>query len=340
MSNKKWVVAVVGASGAVGTAVVEILAERAFPIERLVALGSERSAGEPVAFGNRQVTVELLDGFDFSGVDIAFFCAGSSVSETHVPRAVAAGAMVIDNSSLFRGDADVPLVVPEVNPDALALHSRRRIVANPNCSTIQLVMALAPLHQAVGISRVNVATYQSVSGAGRDGMDELGRQTAALLNFQPAQSRVFDARIAFNVIPHIDAFDDNGFTGEEMKVMRETRRILGDDTIGINVTAVRVPVFYGHAEAVHLETREPITAAQARELLKKAPGVVVMDEQRSGGYPTPAEHAGTDEVFVGRIRQDPSHPCGLNMWVVADNLRKGAALNAVQIAEHLVEAHW
>lgn len=340
MNNKKWVVAVVGASGAVGTAVMEILAERAFPVARLVALGSERSAGEPVAHGNRQLTVERLDDFDFSGVDIAFFCAGSSVSEVHVPRAVAAGAMVIDNSSLYRGDADVPLVVPEVNPDALAMHSRRRIVANPNCSTIQLVMALAPLHRAVGISRVNVATYQSVSGAGRDGMDELGRQTAALLNFQPAHTQVFDARIAFNVIPHIDAFDDNGFTGEEMKVIRETRRILGDDSIGVNVTAVRVPVFYGHAEAVHVETREPITAARARELLKEAPGVVVIDEHRSGGYPTPAEQAGTDDVFVGRIRKDPSHPCGLSMWVVADNLRKGAALNAVQIAEHLVESHW
>lgn len=339
MSSKKWVIAVVGASGAVGTAVLEILAERSFPVARLVALGSERSAGEPVAFGNRQATVEMLDDFDFKDVDIAFFCAGSSVSEVHVPRAVAAGAVVIDNSSLFRGDADVPLVVPEVNPDTLATYTRRGIIANPNCSTIQLVVALAPLHRAVGISRVNVATYQSVSGAGRDGMEELGRQTAALLNFQPAEAKVFDARIAFNVIPHIDAFADNGFTGEEMKVIHETRRILGDESIGVNVTAVRVPVFYGHAEAVHLETREPITVAQARELLQKAPGVVVMDEQRSGGYPTPVDQAGSDEVFVGRIRQDPSHPQGLNMWVVADNLRKGAALNAVQIAELLVKAH-
>lgn len=338
-TNKKWTVAVIGASGAVGSAILEILAERAFPVAQLIALGSERSAGTTVTFRNRDVTVRQLDDFDFQGVDIAFFCAGAAVSALHAPRAVAAGAVVIDNSSHFREDSAVPLVVPEVNAETLADHAQRGIIANPNCAAIQLVVALAPIHRAVGIARVNVATYQSVSGAGRAGMDELGRQTAALLNFQKAPAEVFGARIAFNVIPHIDDFHDDGFTGEEMKVIRETRRILGDERIGVNVTAVRVPVFYGHAEAVHLETREPITADEARKLLQMAPGVVVVDGMTRGGYPTPADHAGADEVFVGRIRKDPSHPNGLNLWIVADNLRKGAALNAVQIAELLVKTY-
>jgi aspartate-semialdehyde dehydrogenase len=262
------------------------------------------------------------------------------VSRVHAPRAAAAGAVVIDNTSEFRYQDDIPLVVSEVNPHAIAQYANRGIIANPNCSTMQMLVALAPIHRAVGIERINVATYQSVSGAGRSGMEELGRQTAALLNFQDATPAKFQAQIAFNLIPQIDDFQDNGYTKEEMKMVWETRKILEDASIQVNPTAVRVPVFYGHSEAVHIETREKISAARARELLAAAPGIVVVDERKPGGYPTPVSHAaGRDEVFVGRIREDLSHPRGLDLWIVSDNIRKGAALNAVQIAELLATTH-
>jgi aspartate-semialdehyde dehydrogenase len=339
MSKKSsYKVAMVGATGAVGETLLAILAEREFPISELVPLASERSAGEKISFDGKQVTVRNLADYDFDGVDIAFFSAGGSVSREHAPRAAAAGAVVIDNTSEYRYQDDIPLVVSEVNPHAIADYTARGIIANPNCSTMQMLVALAPIHRAVGIERINVATYQSVSGAGRSGMEELGKQTSALLSFQEVETKKFPKQIAFNVIPHIDDFQPNGYTKEEMKMVWETRKILEDRTIQVNPTAVRVPVFYGHAEAVHIETREKISAEQARELLERADGVVVMDERKAGGYPTPVgDAAGQDPVFVGRIREDISHERGLDMWIVADNIRKGAALNAVQIAELLIE---
>jgi aspartate-semialdehyde dehydrogenase len=328
----------VGATGAVGETLLAILAERDFPISELVPLASERSAGERITFGGKSIVVKNLADYDFDGVDIAFFSAGGSVSRVHAPRAAAAGAVVIDNTSEFRYQDDIPLVVSEVNPHAIAQYTTRGIIANPNCSTMQMLVALAPIHRSVGIERINVATYQSVSGAGRSGMEELGKQTAALLAFQEVETSKFPKQIAFNVIPQIDDFQDNGYTKEEMKMVWETRKILEDESIQVNPTAVRVPVFYGHAEAVHIETRDKITAEQARALLEQAEGVVVQDERKAGGYPTPVgDAAGQDPVFVGRIREDISHEHGLDLWVVADNVRKGAALNAVQIAEILIE---
>lgn len=338
--NRTFTVAVVGATGAVGEALLSILKERHFPIAELVLLASEHSAGGQADFGRRKLTVRDLAGYHFDGVDIAFFSAGGKVSKEHVPRAVAAGAVVIDNTSEFRYQDDVPLVVAEVNPHAIARYEARGIIANPNCSTMQLLVALAPIHRAVGIERINVTTYQSVSGAGRSGLEELGRQTAALLNFQDIKPSKFPTQIAFNLIPQIDEFQGNGYTKEEMKMVWETQKILEDTSIKVNPTAVRVPVFYGHSEAVHVETRDKITVDVARKLLQGAPGVVVVDEHRPGGYPTPVTHAaGADSVFVGRLREDLSHPRGLNLWIVADNLRKGAALNAVQIAEVLVKSY-
>jgi aspartate-semialdehyde dehydrogenase len=332
---KKFTVAVVGATGAVGQTMLAILAEREFPIEKLHVLASERSAGGQVEFCGQKLTIGDLATFDPTGVDFALFSAGGSVSKEFAPKFAAAGAIVIDNSSAFRMDADVPLVVSEVNPDALN-NIPRGIVANPNCSTMQMLVAIAPIHRAVGISRINVATYQSVSGAGRSALEELGRQTANILSFKDPDPQRFPVQISFNLIPHIDDFLDNGYTKEEMKLVWETQKILGDESIMVNPTAVRVPVFYGHSEAVHLETRQKITAAEARALLEKAPGVVVVDERQAGGYPTPVTHAsGTDAVYVGRIREDVSMGNGLNLWVVSDNIRKGAALNAVQIAELL-----
>ncbi len=338
MSRKEqYRVAVVGATGAVGEVLLALLAERKFPASEVIALASARSAGGEVKFGNRQRPVQDLATFDFSGTDIALFSAGAAVSAEHAPRAAAAGAVVIDNTSHFRTDPRIPLVVSEVNPQAIARYREHGIIANPNCSTMQMLVALAPIHRAVGIERINVATYQSVSGAGRSGMLELGRQTAQLLNFQEPKRSKFPVQIAFNLIPHIDVFEDNGYTREEMKMVWETRKILEDESIQVNPTAVRVPVFYGHAEAVHIETRSKISAEQVRALLAAAPGVVVVDERESGGYPTPVTHAaGKDPVFVGRIREDISHPLGIDLWVVADNIRKGAALNAVQIAERLI----
>ncbi|ODS62512.1 MAG: aspartate-semialdehyde dehydrogenase [Arenimonas sp. SCN 70-307] len=337
MSSKTFTVAVVGATGAVGETMLSILAERQFPVGKLHVLASERSAGEKVSYGAQKLVVQDLATFDPAGVDIALFSAGGSVSKEYAPKFAAAGAVVIDNSSAFRYDDDVPLVVAEVNPEAAAKRPRG-IIANPNCSTMQMLVALAPIHRAAGIERINVATYQSVSGAGRTAMEELGRQTAAMLNFQPHEPAKFPVQIAFNLIPHIDEFLDNGYTKEEMKMVWETRKILGDDSIQVNPTAVRVPVFFGHSEAVHLETRRKLGADEARELLESAPGVEVVDERGPGGYPTPVTHAaGSDPVYVGRIREDLSHPRGLDLWIVADNIRKGAALNAVQVAELVVK---
>ncbi len=342
--TKKFNVAVIGATGLVGETMLSILAEREFPIGTLVPLASERTAGDRIDFGRRPLTVRDLANFDpaatdIGGIDFALFSAGGSISKEYAPKFAAAGAIVIDNSSVFRDDDDVPLVVAEVNPEALA-HRPRGIIANPNCSTMQLMLALAPIHRAVGIERINIATYQSVSGAGRAAMEELGRQTAALLSLQPIEPKSFPVQIAFNLIPHGGVFLDNGYTSEEMKLVTETRKILGDPAIQVNATVVRVPVFFGHSEAVHIETRDKLTAADARKLLEQAPGVSVVDEPNDGGYPTPVTHAaGTDPVFVGRIREDISHPRGLNLWVVSDNIRKGAALNAVQIAELLAKGY-
>ncbi len=331
--NRRFNVAVVGATGAVGEVMLSILAERDFPVGKLVPLASERSAGSTIEFKGDDYVVQDLATFDPAGIDIALFSAGGDTSKEYAPKFAAAGAVVIDNSSAFRYDADVPLVVSEVNPEQ-AKDRPRGIIANPNCSTMQMLVALAPLHRRYGSERINVATYQSVSGAGRTAMEELGRQTAELLGFNDIEPQKFPVQIAFNLIPHIDSFLDNGFTKEEMKLVWETRKILGDESIQVNPTAVRVPVFYGHSEAVNIETREKVTPQAARELLEAAPGVEVVDERKPGGYPTPVTHAsGRDAVFVGRIREDLSHPRGLNLWIVSDNIRKGAALNAVQLAE-------
>ncbi|MFN2310191.1 MAG: aspartate-semialdehyde dehydrogenase, partial [Gammaproteobacteria bacterium] len=316
---------------------LEILAERKFPVGKVYAVASSRSAGSRVKFGDRMLVVQDLAEFDFSKVQIGLFSPGASVSAVYAPKAAAAGCVVIDNTSQFRYDADIPLVVPEVNPQAIAQYKKRGIIANPNCSTIQMLVALKPIYDAVGITRINVCTYQAVSGTGKEALEELAMQTAALLNATPIEAKVYPRQIAFNVLPQIDVFMDNGYTKEEMKMVWETRKIMGDDAIQVNPTAVRVPVFYGHSEAVHIETRDKITAEQARELLQKAPGVVVVDEHKDGGYPTAvSEAANHDPVYVGRIREDISHPRGLDLWVVADNVRKGAALNSIQIAELLV----
>ncbi|MEO6226316.1 MAG: aspartate-semialdehyde dehydrogenase [Thermomonas sp.] len=337
MSNSsQYKVAVVGATGAVGEVMLSILHERGFPASEVFALASARSAGGKVKFGNHDIVVHDLANFNPADIDIALFSAGSSVSKEYAPKFAAADAVVIDNSSAFRNDDDVPLVVSEVNPEA-ARERPRGIIANPNCSTMQLMVALKPLHDAAKLERINIATYQSVSGTGQKALEELGRQTANLLAFREAEPEVYPVQIAFNVIPHGGDFTDNGYTTEEMKLVWETRKILGDDSIMVNATVVRVPVFYGHSEAVAIETRDKLTAAHARELLEAAPGIEVVDELRDGGYPTPVTHAsGKDPVYVGRIREDISHPHGLNLWVVSDNIRKGAALNAVQIAEVLV----
>jgi len=339
-TEKNWDVAVVGATGAVGKTMLEILAERNFPVGRVHAVASERSAGSTVMFGSKPLMVEDLAKFDFSTVQIALFSPGASVSAIYAPKAAEAGCVVIDNTSHFRNEPDIPLVVPEVNPEMLAAYRDRGIVANPNCSTIQLVVALKPLHDAVGITRINIATYQAVSGTGKEAIDELAGQTAKLLNGQPAEKEVYPVQIAFNVLPQIDAFQDNGYTREEMKMVWETRKILGDESIEINPTCVRVPVFYGHSEAVHIETRQKISAEHATELLSEAPGIIVIDGREDGKYPTPVvDAAGVDAVFVGRIREDISHQQGLNLWIVSDNVRKGAALNSIQIAECLINSY-
>lgn len=331
-------VAVVGATGAVGEVMMSILEQRDFPIGTLYPVASSRSAGTRVKFKGQSLNVENLEEFDFSKVQIGLFSPGAAVSEIYAPKAAQAGCVVIDNTSQFRRDPEIPLVVPEVNPHAIAQYKNHNIIANPNCSTIQMLVALKPIYDAVGIERINVATYQSVSGTGKNAIEELASQTAALLNGKPIESQVYPKQIAFNVLPHIDVFQDNGYTKEEMKMVWETQKIFEDENILVNPTAVRVPVFYGHSEAVHIETKEKITVETARELLSKAPGVVLMDERADGGYPTAVtEAAGQDPVYVGRIREDITHPRGLNLWVVSDNIRKGAALNSVQIAEVLVK---
>ena len=331
-------VAVLGATGLVGETMISILEEREFPVSEFYPLASERSAGSSVGFRGRDYTVLDVAEFDFSRARLGLFSAGASVSAVHAPRAAEAGCVVIDNTSRFRMEEEIPLVVPEVNAEALAGYTTRNIIANPNCSTIQMLVALNPIYRAVGIERINVATYQAVSGAGRDLVEDLAKQTALLLNGRPLGDMTTPKQIAFNVLPQIDVWEDNGYSKEEMKMVWETRKILDDPSIQVNPTAVRVPVFYGHSEAVHIETCDKITADEARRLLESAPGVVVLDNTEPGGYPTPVtEAAGTDPVFVGRIREDISHPRGLDLWVVADNVRKGAALNSVQIAELLVK---
>lgn len=329
-------VAIVGVTGAVGETFLTVLEERDFPVKTLYPLASARSVGKTVHFKNRELDVLDLAEFDFSQADIALFSAGSAVSKEYAPKAVAAGCVVVDNTSCFRYDEDIPLIVPEVNADRVVEYEKRGIIANPNCSTIQMLVVLKPIYDAVGIRRINVATYQSVSGTGKKAVSELINQVGDLLNGRPAKKEVYPQQIAFNALPHIDQFEANGYTREEMKMVWETRKILDDEQIMVNPTAVRVPVLYGHSEAIHLELKSPLSAEDARALLEKAPGVKVIDNPAKVSYPTVLSHAvGHDEVFVGRIRQDISHPNGLNLWVVADNIRKGAATNAVQIAEIL-----
>ncbi len=328
-------VAVVGATGNVGREMLDILSERAFPADEVVALASRRSQGVEISFGDKTLKAKTLDTYDFSDVDLCLMSAGGEISKEWSPKIAAQGAVVIDNSSAWRYDPDVPLVVPEVNADAVRGFKKKGIIANPNCSTAQLVVALKPLHDRATIRRVVVATYQSVSGAGKDGMDELDRQTKALYSLQEVEQKKFPKRIAFNIIPHIDVFMEDGFTKEEWKMMVETKKIL-DPKIKLTATCVRVPVFIGHSEAVNVEFEKPITADEAREILRSAPGVVVIDKREPGGYITPHEAAGEDATYVSRIREDFTVENGLAFWCVSDNLRKGAALNAVQIAEALV----
>ena len=338
--SKTYDVCVLGATGAVGEVMLSILEEREFPVRNVYALASSRSAGSKVRFNGTDLMVDDVAGFDFSQCQIGLFSAGAGVSAEFAPKAAAAGCVVIDNTSQFRQEKDIPLVVPEVNPHAIAGYTQRGIIANPNCSTIQMVVALKPIHDAVGIERINVATYQAVSGTGKEAIEELAEQTKAIFSQREVKVEVYPKQIAFNVLPHIDVFMDNGYTKEEMKMVWETQKIMEDASIRVNPTTVRVPVFYGHSEAIHIETHRKISAADARELLERAPGVVVMDERGPGGYPTPAtDSAGRDPVYVGRIREDLSHPLGLDLWVVSDNIRKGAALNSIQIAEILVQKY-
>ena len=335
--KKLYNVAVVGATGAVGEAMLAILEERNFPVGEVYALASSKSVGKRIPFKDGSLIVQDLSTFDFSKAQIGLFSPGSSVSAEYAPIAAAAGCIVIDNTSQFRYDDDIPLIVPEVNPEKIIDYKNRGIIANPNCSTIQMLVALKPIYDAVGIERINVCTYQAVSGTGKEAIEELALQTAHLLNAKTITPLVYPKQIAFNVLPQIDIFMDNGYTKEEMKMVWETRKIMGDNNIMVNPTAVRVPVFYGHSEAVHIETKEKIDADTVRALLSSAPGVKVLDEHVNGGYPTAVtESSGHDEVFVGRIREDISHPRGINLWVVSDNVRKGAALNSVQIAEELI----
>lgn len=332
-------VCVLGATGLVGKQIMEILEERKFPIGTLYPLASSRSAGEVIEFNGKSIEVIDVDTFDFAQAQIGFFSAGGSTSEKYAPIAADAGCVVIDNTSHFRYEPDIPLVVPEVNPHALADFRNRNIIANPNCSTIQMLVALKPIQDAVGIERINVSTYQSVSGAGRSAIEELAKQCADLLSGKPVEAKAFSRQIAFNVIPQIDTFQENGYTKEEMKMVWETQKIFGDDSIVVNPTAVRVPVFYGHGEAVHIETRQPISADEVKALLAQAPGVTLFEEDAD--FPTQVGNAsGKDDVFVGRVRDDISHHQGVNMWVVSDNVRKGAATNSIQIAELLISEYF
>ncbi len=336
VKKKAYNVAIAGATGVVGREFLKILEERAFPVDRLIPLASERSAGSTVEFRDKEFKVKPITDESFDGIDIGLFSPGASVSAVYAPKAAEKGCVVIDNTSQFRMDPDVPLVVPEVNPQDIAMYKKRNIIANPNCSTIQMVVALKPIHDCFRIQRIVVSTYQSVSGAGKEAMEELSAQVRALLNMQPFDIKIFQHRIAFNCLPQIDSFLDNGYTKEEMKLVDETKKIFGDDSIKVTATAVRVPVFVGHSESVNIQTEKPISPEEVRELLRNAPGVKVVDEPKQGRYPTPADVADKDDVFVGRIRKDDTIPNGINMWIAADNLRKGAALNAIQIAELLI----
>jgi aspartate-semialdehyde dehydrogenase len=336
--SSKYDVAVVGATGVVGEALFEILEQRRFPVGKVYALASERSIGKTVPFRSKMLDVEDLATFDFSKVQIGLFSAGASVSDVYAPKAADAGCVVIDNTSRFRYDDDIPLVVPEVNAARIADYRNRGIIANPNCSTIQMVVALKPIYDAAGITRINVATYQAVSGAGRAAVEDLAKHSVAMLSGQPVETKSDAKQVAFNAVPHIDVFLDNGYTREEMKMVWETRKIMEDDEILVNPTAVRIPAFFGHSEAVHIETTSKISAGEVRELMKNAPGVELLDGTETGQYPTPVTDAsGKDAVFVGRVREDISHPRGIDLWIVADNIRKGAALNSVQIAEILAK---
>ena len=336
--TKVYNVAVVGATGAVGEAMLSILEERHFPVGEVYALASSNSVGKRIAFKGQSLKVQDLATFDFSKAQIGLFSPGAAISEIYAPIAAAAGCIVIDNTSQFRYDDDIPLIIPEVNPERIIDYKKRGIIANPNCSTIQMLVALKPIYDAVGITRINVCTYQAVSGTGKEAIEELGKQTLNLLNLQAINPSVYPKQIAFNVLPQIDVFMDNGYTKEEMKMVWETQKILGDDSVKVNATAVRVPVFFGHSEAVHIETRTKISADVVKALLEKAPGITVLDVRKDGGYPTAVtESSGNDDVFVGRIREDISHPQGIDLWVVGDNVRKGAALNSVQIAELLIK---
>ena len=335
---KDFDVAIVGATGAVGEMMLEILEERAFPVRKLYLLASERSEGKRLQFRGKSVSVQNLETFDFSQVQIGLFSAGGAISAEFAPKAAAAGCIVIDNTSQFRRDEDVPLVVPEVNPHMISEYGDRRIIANPNCSTIQMLVALKPIYDAVGISRINVATYQAVSGSGKRGVEALATETAKLLNVQPIEQNVYPQQIAFNAIPLIGDIQENGYSMEEMKMVWETKKIFEDESIEVNPTCVRIPVFFGHSEAVHIETKQAITAEQAIALLVSAPGVKVIDDRVYPDFPTPVrDAAGTDPVFVGRVRKDISTERGLNLWIVSDNVRKGAALNSIQIAEILIK---
>lgn len=335
---QKFDVCILGATGLVGKTIMEILEERDFPINKLYPLASARSAGDFIEFNGESIEVLDADNFDWSQAQIGFFSAGGATSAKYAPIAGEAGCIVIDNTSEFRYDDDIPLVIPEVNPQALSEYRNRNIIANPNCSTIQMLVALKPIYDAVGINRVNVCTYQSVSGGGKAAMDELAKQTADLLSGKPVETKNFSRQIAFNVIPQIDVFLENGYTKEEMKMVWETKKILCDDNVLVNPTAVRVPVFFGHGESLHIETNSPISAEEVKELLAQSPGLVVCPKDED--FPTQITDAsGKDDTFVGRIREDISHNSGINMWIVADNVRKGAATNSVQIAELLIKEH-
>jgi len=337
MGSKKYNVALAGATGAVGNQMITCLEERDFPVDKIKLLASSRSKGRELTFRGRPVTVDEMTEDSFEGMDIALFSAGGGTSEHFAPHAAKAGCVVVDNSSAWRMDPDVPLVVPEVNPHAVAGYTKKGIIANPNCSTIQMVVALNPIHQKYRIKRVVVSTYQAVSGTGVKAMDELSDQTRAIMGFKDPESTVYPHRIAFNCLPHIDAFLENGYTKEEMKMLNETRKIMEDDSIQVTATTVRVPVFYGHSEAVNIETEAPVSAEDVKSLLANAPGVKVLDDPSQNVYPMPIDAAGQDLTYVGRIRDDQSISNGINMWIVADNIRKGAATNTVQIAEILTK---
>ncbi|HLE09488.1 MAG TPA: aspartate-semialdehyde dehydrogenase [Thermodesulfobacteriota bacterium] len=339
MKKKSYNIAVAGATGVVGREFLSILAQRNFPVGGIRLLASERSAGEKLAFKGKDEVVRLLSEETFEGMDIGLFSPGAKVSAVYAPVAAKAGCVVIDNTSHFRMDPGVPLVVPEVNPEAIADYKKKNIIANPNCSTIQMVVALKPIHDAFRIKRVVVSTYQSVSGAGKEAMEELSGQTRSIFNMKGIEKKVFPHQIAFNCIPHIDEFLDNGYTKEEMKMANETRKIMGDDSIKVTATTVRVPVFVGHSESVNIETEKRISPQDVRDILKKAPGVKVVDEPKKARYPMPIDSCEEDDVFVGRIRKDDTVENGINMWIVSDNLRKGAALNAIQIAEILIKEY-